>query len=89
MNGSDAAIFHRTMDAIALITIVVLANVIHVKCGDRWPTRLEEIKNPATLLIIQLVRQCRAAMLREDGQVLQLDLGFSMVWCVVATFWLF
>lgn len=72
-----------------MATVIILANVIHVKFGEKWQNPLEEIGHPATLLIIELIRQCRAAFLRESAEVFQLDFEYSVLWCIVTTFWLF
>lgn len=80
--GSSETLIFNVVDLLAGFTVVVFTNILRVKFGLRLRNSLEEIENPSTLLIIELVR----FRLHPTAEK---TLGYALVWMVVVNCWLF
>ena len=78
----------RVLDAVAIVTVIGLANLVRFKCGLRWWNSMEEIENPVALLVVELARLCRAAFLRQPGEMFGFGLGYSVICGVATTYWM-
>ena len=50
---------------------------------------MEEIESPVTVLIVELGRLCREAFSRQPGEKLGSGFGYSVIWGIVTTYWMF